>query len=93
MINSVTKVDSVIRAYTNANTTAKPSRTPAKTDHVSISATAQDFRTALEAVSKVSDVREDRVREISERINSGQYNVSSMDIASKILEKSPWRVL
>ena len=96
MINSVTKVDSAIRAYTNANTAntiAKPSRVPAKMDHVSFSATAQDFSTVLEVVSKIPDVREEKINEISARINSGHYNVSAKDIANKILEKNLWQAL
>jgi len=57
---------------------------PAK-DDVKISSVGKDFTIAMNALREVPDIRMDRVNELSAKIESGEYNVSGEDIASKIL--------
>lgn len=57
------------------------------TDKAQISPEGQEFRAVLEAVSKVPDIREERVAELQSKINSGQYHVSARDIAAKMLNE------
>lgn len=85
IINNINKIESVMGGYSSANTATRHSKTPAKADQVDLSATARDFKTVLEVVSKVPDIREDKINDIANRINNGEYNISSRDIASKIL--------
>ena len=65
-------------------------KTAAKTSSVSdkfeISDTAKTYQTANgTAVSKASDVREDKIADIKARMAAGTYNISSEAVADKIL--------
>ena len=48
-------------------------------------AIAADFSDLLAKLKSTSDVREDKVAELEQRVDAGQYFVSSADIASSIL--------
>jgi len=81
-VGSVTGVytnDKRISRVENVNTIS-----PAK-DDVKISSVGKDFTIAMNALREVPDIRMDRVNELSAKIESGEYNVSGEDIASKIL--------
>lgn len=56
-------------------------------DNIKISSTGKDFSTALNALKKVPDVRQDRVDEISAKINNGEYKVSGEDIMNKLFNE------
>ena len=56
-------------------------------DQVSISQAGRDYQVAKSAVSEASDIREDRVAQLKERLDSGNYNVVMNDFANKLLEK------
>jgi negative regulator of flagellin synthesis FlgM len=56
-------------------------------DEVQISAFGRDYQLAKQAVAEAPDIREDRVAEISAKLNSGEYEVSNSDFAAKLLEK------
>ena len=68
--------------YANATTNV---RTAQKSDAFTPSRAAQSFSEMLNKLRDSSDVREDKVRDIEQRISSGQYFVPSVDIASSIL--------
>lgn len=87
MINNINKIDSVLGSYAKASTPIKATQVKQQRDQVNLSETAQDFKSVFEAVSKVPDVREERVTDLTNRINSGQYNITSSDIANKILAR------
>lgn len=55
-------------------------------DKLEISQTGKDYQIAKQALKSVPDVREDRVKEMKERIASGTYNVSAEEVANKIVE-------
>lgn len=72
--------------YKNNNkTTIKGNSVKSKKDDLNISSKALDYQTALSAINKVPDIREEKVNDIMERINNGTYNISSEEIAKKIL--------
>jgi negative regulator of flagellin synthesis FlgM len=54
-------------------------------DQVDISGEAAFRSRALESVREAPDVREDRVRELREAIASGNYNVTSTELAARLL--------
>jgi negative regulator of flagellin synthesis FlgM len=56
-------------------------------DEVQISAFGHDYQIAKQAVAEASDIREDRVAQLKERVNSGNYDVNVDDFANKLLEK------
>ena len=56
-------------------------------DEVQISSFGRDYQIAKKAVAEASDIREDRVAQLKERLDSGNYNVDMNDFANKLLEK------
>ena len=70
--------------------TAKTTKTQAASsvsDQVSISQAGRDYQVARNAVSEASDIREDKVAQLKSMVDSGAYQVSPGDFASKLLEK------
>ena len=55
-------------------------------DKLEISRTAKDYQTAKEAVSRTSEVREDKVAQIKAAMEAGTYRVSAQEVAGKMLE-------
>ena len=86
-IMKVSRVDKVMEIYSSSKMkkTEKPKRTENK-DTVALSEQAKGYQKALKAVSKVPDVREEKVEEIKERIQSGTYNVSAEELAEKLVD-------
>ncbi len=58
-----------------------------KTDKLQISSIGKDISTAKQAVANASDVREDVVASLKERIKNGNYEVSAESFADKLVEK------
>ncbi len=56
-------------------------------DEFKISRTAQDYQVAKNAVSEAPEVREGKVAELKDALASGTYNVSSQEIAEKMVSK------
>ena len=54
-------------------------------DAYEISQSAKDYQVAKNAIAESSDVREDRVAEMKEALASGTYNVTSQEIAEKMI--------
>lgn len=86
------RIDSVNRIY-NAYTAqmaagAKGAEKVKGKDEVDLSTQAKDFTSVKRMLSDIPEVREDKVQDIKKRIENGTYNVSSKDVASKILAQS-----
>lgn len=56
-------------------------------DQLHISQTGRDYQIAKQAVAKASEVREDKVAQLKERVASGNYDVNVDDFAQKLVEK------
>lgn len=54
-------------------------------DAYEISQSAKDYQVAKNAVAQAADIREDKVAQMKEALALGTYNVSSQEIAEKIL--------
>ena len=82
----ISNILQVTNIYKN-NKVAKTKESSIKStkDNLNISSAALDYQTALNAISKAPDIREEKVNNIIERINNGTYNISSEEIANKIL--------
>lgn len=56
-------------------------------DVVKVSDKAQIYQSLLQKVKEIPEVREDRIREVTERINKGEFKVDAKTIADKMLGK------
>ena len=57
-----------------------------KKDRIELSHGAKDFHAILKAVKNTPDIRQDKVAAVKSSIASGTYNVSTQEIAEKIIE-------
>ena len=69
-----------------ASSAKKGGSTASYSDKLEISRTAKDYQTAKEAVSRASEVREDKVAQIKAAMEAGTYRVSAQEVAGKMLE-------
>lgn len=56
-----------------------------KKDEINISDKAKSYQFALGIVRQEPEIRQEKVTELKEKIQSGNYNVSSEDIAEKMM--------
>ena len=66
--------------------TGQSGKVGAGKDSFSMSTQAEDYQIARKALVALPDIRSDKVGSIITKINAGEYNVSSRDIAAKILK-------
>ena len=59
----------------------------ATTDSLEISSLGKDYQVAKKATSEASDIREDKVKDIMERMKAGTYNVSIEDVAENLADR------
>ena len=83
-VNSSTNYYSNVAATRYANSIGYV-RGVQKNDAFTPSREAQSFSDLLNKLKSTSEVREDKVSEIQQKISSGQYFVSAQDIATSIL--------
>lgn len=57
-------------------------------DKLEISQTGKDYQIAKQIVARTPDVREDKIKDIKERMEAGTYNVSINDLVEKLIEKA-----
>jgi flagellar biosynthesis anti-sigma factor FlgM len=87
----VNNVNSSAKYYSNSVTSTRYAgattgvRGAQRSEAFTPSKEAQSFSEMLAKLKNTSEVREDKVAEFQQRISSGQYFVSSTDIASSIL--------
>lgn len=89
------RIDAINRVYDtystkNASATIKTNKTEGK-DQVALSTQAKDFATIKNMLKEVPEVRQDKVDSLKEQINNGTYNVSSQEVAQKILAQYSFR--
>lgn len=56
-------------------------------DKLEISQKGKDYRIAKQIVAQTPDVREDKINDIKNRINSGTYNVDMTEVAEKVVNR------
>lgn len=57
------------------------------TDRVDISGEGRDMAALMSAISKMPDIRTDKVNAIKKAIEAGNYNIDAAKIADKILKE------
>ncbi|MCE5286519.1 MAG: flagellar biosynthesis anti-sigma factor FlgM [Pelosinus sp.] len=94
MIISGKQIQSVVKTYAEMNKATKNKteqtefKTVQKQDEVILSSGAQEFGQILQGLKDVSDVREDKVKELSGRVDDGTYYVDANDIADKMIGRT-----
>ncbi len=90
------RLDKILQSYLQqtetvrgkqANSVKKESEVEPKKDSAAITGKSPEFQKAKELYSQLPDVREEKIREARERLQSGNY-VSSEEIAEKIIYQS-----
>lgn len=71
----------------NTKNNTKVNTNKVKNDSFEVSDKAREFQNVLKAVNASPDVREDKINDIMNKIKNGTYNVSSEDLANKLLSK------
>jgi len=83
---SISPVGSV-QAATRVSQTSKVN-TVSEKDQLAVSENAQVFQKLLQKMKEMPDIRDDRVRAISEQIANGEFNLDAASIAEGILSPS-----
>lgn len=86
----INKVNSTANYYSNIGAarytnTISGVRGAQRSDEFTPSKEAQSFSAMLKKLKGTSEVREDRVSELQQKISSGQYSVSAENIALSLL--------
>ncbi|MEW6243581.1 MAG: flagellar biosynthesis anti-sigma factor FlgM [Bacillota bacterium] len=90
---SKNQMNEVIKAYLKATRTEKPSQTgtakveKTRMDSVALSSDAQRLADYVNLAKSLPEVRKELVEEISRRLDSGEYNIGSHEIAEKMLAR------
>lgn len=88
-ISSLMKTYDVYRSErSNKTESVSKSEKSGNKDTVAISSKAKDFQIAKNAVDATPNVRMDRVEELRSKMQNGNYDVSSSDLADKIIGNS-----
>jgi negative regulator of flagellin synthesis FlgM len=93
LIISNNKIQNVLKVYAEQNSVAKSAkadknRNVQQQDEVILSSGVQEFGQIFQRIIATSDVRPEKVNELSAKINSGNYQINSKDIADKIIGRT-----
>lgn len=93
MIISNKQIQNVVKLYGEQNSVTKnakseKSQTTKRQDQVILSSGVQEFGQVLQSVISMSDVRPEKVKELSAKIQAGTYRVDSKDVADKMVGRS-----
>lgn len=88
-IDSYNQVSQIMKAgkVSKAKKAYESNVASSSSDQLSISQLGKDYQIAKQAVAGASDIREDRVAQLKEKIANGSYNVDTEDFANKLLAK------
>ncbi|MBI2265184.1 MAG: flagellar biosynthesis anti-sigma factor FlgM [Armatimonadetes bacterium] len=85
------EVENVLKVYRTERAKVEKERKAAESDKtkssspLSLSTKAEEIKIAKRAMRSASEVREDKVRELSERIHRGEYEVAAEWIAERMM--------
>lgn len=93
MIISGKSIQNVAKVYGEQNQVGKQVRTEKiqyaqQKDEVILSSGVQEFGSILQKLIGMSEVRDDKVSELSGRIEDGTYYVNSEDVADKMIGRN-----
>jgi negative regulator of flagellin synthesis FlgM len=82
----IPRVSGIYGSSNKIDVSSKVSETASKKDELTISGAAHDFNVTMKALKQVPDIRQDKVDDILQKMDSGNYSVSSSDITEKLLK-------
>jgi len=90
MIISGKTIPNVLKVYGEQNQGNKTSKVGKNQinqgkDEFILSSSAQEFGQVFNAIRKMPEVRQEKVNELSEKINSGNYQVDGKNVAERML--------
>jgi negative regulator of flagellin synthesis FlgM len=89
MIISGKQIQNILKAYGDSkpikNTKAEKTGTAQQKDEVVLSTQAQEFAHILQKIKNMPDVREEKVQELTQRIQSGEYHIEAKEVADKMI--------
>jgi len=86
-IDAYNQVAQIYQTTSTKSTTSTSKAAKMGRDEVQISSTGRDYQIAKQSVAAASDIREDLVADVKQRMEKGSYEVSSEDFADKLLAK------
>lgn len=90
---NIKNIQNITKAYSEQTKVSKSSKTQGSSstqrpDEVILSSHAQEVSQYLRAVKSMPEAREDKVKELSEKIAQGDYKVDSRELAERIIAYS-----
>jgi negative regulator of flagellin synthesis FlgM len=90
---NIKNIQNIAKIYGEQTKTAKSSQSQAtgstqKPDEVILSSQAQEVSHYVRAIKGMSEVRDEVVNELSEKIANGEYKVDSRELADRIIAYS-----
>lgn len=83
----INKTDKIMKVYNSGmNKKVKQKKNKIGKDELKFSDKAKDFKTAMNKLKDIPEVRKDKVEKLKREIKSGTYNVKGKDIAEKMYE-------
>ena len=83
-IDAFNKISQLYKA--NNVKSASKTRNGSFSDKLEISQTGKDYQAAKQIVNSIPDVREERVSEIKQCMESGVYNITMEEVADKLVD-------
>lgn len=82
----VSRITGVYEQQKNVGKVNKSGSVAAKKDVLSISSQAKDFQTVLKGLKDVPDIRQSKINELSEKYETGKYDIDGKDIVDKVIK-------
>lgn len=83
----INKTDNIMKVYNNMSSNkVNANKNKLEKDNINLSERAKDYQFAMEKIKKVPDIRIDKVKDLKEKVQSGNYNVEGKKIVEKMFE-------
>ncbi len=85
-IPDISKITGIYEQQKGVGRVGKTGNVAAKKDVLSISSQAKDFQTAFKVLKDTPDIRQAKVNALSEKYESGQYDIDGKDLMDKVIK-------
>lgn len=83
-IDAFNKISEMYKASSVKNT--EKAKGKSFSDTLEISQTGKDYQVAKQIVARTPDIRETKVNDIKQRMETGAYNITNEQVADKIVD-------
>ncbi|WP_026479005.1 flagellar biosynthesis anti-sigma factor FlgM [Alkaliphilus transvaalensis] len=84
--HSIAKAMKVYNTSNKNNNVEAGQKVQQAKDQLELSENAKEFQVAMKAFKNLPEVREEKIKELKEKIQQGSYTVSGKEVADKIIE-------